>query len=89
VFEVLRPIIGQAPMRRAEEPAPDGDGAPTEEPSTDDRARIASLLGPTPVSIDDLIRLSGSPPAIMQMTLLELELAGRLRRQHGGLVALV
>jgi DNA processing protein len=87
VFEALRPMVGQAPARRAEETAP--DAAPTEEASPDDRARIASLLGPTPVSIDDLIRLSGSPAAIVQMTLLELELAGRLRRQHGGLVALV
>ena len=64
-------------------------GAPAGDLSPDARARIVSLLGPTPVSIDDLIRLSGSPAAIMQMTLLELELAGRLRRQHGGLVALV
>jgi DNA processing protein len=87
VFEVLRPIVGQAPVRPAEEPPQ--DGAPAGEPSPDVRARIVSLLGPTPVSIDDLIRLSGSPAAIMQMTLLELELAGRLRRQHGGLVALV
>ena len=87
VVEVLRPMVGQGPMRQAEEP--EFEAAPSDEPSPDARARIASLLGPTPVSIDDLIRLSGSPAAILQMTLLELELAGRLRRQHGGLVTLV
>jgi DNA processing protein len=41
------------------------------------------------VAIDDLIRLSGCSPATVQTTLLELELAGRLDRQRGGLVALV
>jgi DNA processing protein len=41
------------------------------------------------VSPDDLIRLSGASIAMIQTTLLELELAGRLRRQHGGRVALV
>ena len=39
--------------------------------------------------IDDLIRLSGSSPALVRTVLLELELAGRLERVGGGLVALV
>ena len=55
----------------------------------DARARIIALLGPTPVAIDDLIRLSGASPAVVRMTLLELELAGRLERQGGGMVALI
>jgi DNA processing protein len=42
------------------------------------------LLGPSPVSLDDLIRLSGISPAV----LLELELAGKLERHGGGLVSL-
>jgi DNA processing protein len=51
-------------------------------------ARASSRCwGPTPVAIDDLIRLSGCSPAVVQTTLLEL--AGRLDRQRGGLVALV
>ena len=53
------------------------------------RVRITQLLGPTPVGVDDLIRLSGAPPAVVQTALLELELAGRLVRQRGGLVALL
>ena len=59
------------------------------EPSPDARARIIALLSPTPVAIDDLIRLSGAPAHVVQATLLELELAGRLTRQRGGQVALV
>ena len=39
-------------------------------------------------AIDDLIRLSGAPAAIVRTTLLELDVAGRLARQQG-LVALV
>ena len=59
------------------------------EPPDDQRARIVALLGPTPVSIDDLVRLSQSTPATVRIVLLELELAGRLERHGGGLVSLV
>jgi DNA processing protein len=59
------------------------------EPGDDDRSRIVSLLGPTPVSIDDLVRLSQSSPAIVRTVLLELELAGRLERHGGALVSLI
>ena len=54
-----------------------------------ERAGIVALLGPTPVPIDDLIRLSGSSPATAHVVLLELELAGRLERHGGALVSLV
>jgi DNA processing protein len=41
------------------------------------------------VSIDDLVRLSRSSPAIVRTVLLELELAGRLERHGGGMISLV
>jgi DNA processing protein len=88
VLEVLRPITGRGPMRTAEEPS-DGAPAPTDELTTPARAGIVALLGPTPVAIDDLIRLSGASPAVVHTALLELDLAGRLKRQRGGLVALL
>lgn len=53
-----------------------------------DRAAILDLLGPTPVPVDELIRLSRLTPAIVQTVLLELELAGRLERHVGGRVSL-
>lgn len=59
------------------------------DPESHDRAQIAALLGPTPVSIDDLIRISGLSPAVLRMVLLELELAGRLERHGGGMVSLI
>jgi DNA processing protein len=42
------------------------------------------LLGPSPVLLDDLIRMAGTSPAIVRTVLLELELAGRLERHGGG-----
>jgi DNA processing protein len=47
------------------------------------------LLGPAPVQIDDLVRLSNASPAIVRMVLLELEIAGRIERHGGGLVSLL
>jgi len=40
------------------------------------------------VPVDEIVRLSGRPPAIVQTVLLELELAGRLERHAGGQVSL-
>lgn len=91
VLTVLRPILGQE-LGLAVEPTaeePEGAAPPPAEPGRDERARIVSLLGPTPVSIDDLVRLSQSSPAIVRTVLLELEIAGRLERHGGGLVSLV
>ena len=87
VLAGLKPIT--APPRELEE-AEVIDAAPRAgEPGADQRARIAGLLGPAPVSLDDLVRLSGASPAIVRMVLLELEIAGRLERHGNGLVSLV
>lgn len=60
-----------------------------DEPDSSDRARIINLLGPSPVGIDDLIRLSDTKASVVRTVLLELELAGRLERHGGGLVSLL
>lgn len=87
VLAVLRPILG-APLERLAEdaiPAPQ----PPAEPDDGARPGVVDLLGPTPVSIDDLVRLAGRSPAIVRTVLLELEVAGRLRRHGAGLVSLI
>jgi DNA processing protein len=90
IVAVLRPIIEkrEAPAR---EPQSSAQGAAGEavEPAPDERARIVGLLGPAPVQMDDLIRLSNSSPAVVRMVLLELEIAGRLERHGGGLISLL
>jgi DNA processing protein len=88
VLAVLRPILGEPITWSASEPERAPPSPASAEPSTDERARIVALLGPTPVAMDDLVRLSGSSPAIVRTVLLELELAGRLERHGGSLVSL-
>ena len=59
------------------------------EPANDDAlGRIEDLLGPSPVPVDEIIRLSGASSGAVQMALLELDLAGRLDRHAGGKVSL-
>src|SRR5687768_4577207 len=41
---------------------------------------VEQLLGPSPVPVDEIIRLSGASSGAVQMALLELDLAGRLDR---------
>ncbi|HLY56835.1 MAG TPA: DNA-processing protein DprA [Stellaceae bacterium] len=50
--------------------------------------RIVELLGPTAVPLDDLARSAGLPLPLINMVLVELELAGRLERHAGNRVAL-
>jgi DNA processing protein len=86
VVSVVTPIAG-LPLQVSEQD--DQQSAPRAgDPNSDQRAMITGLLGPAPVSIDDLVRLSGASPAIVRMVLLELELAGRLERHGNGLVSL-
>lgn len=53
-----------------------------------DRSAVIDLMGMTYVSVDELVRQSGSSPATVQMVLLEFELAGKLERGAGGKVRL-
>jgi DNA processing protein len=50
------------------------------------RARVISLLSPTPVELDDLVREAKAPPELVLGVVMELELSGKLLRQSGGKV---
>jgi DNA processing protein len=84
VINAVEPIMGRPVALRE----PD-DEPLASEPAAGDRARIVDLLGPTPILLDDLIRMAGASPATVRTVLLELELAGRLERHGGGLVSLI
>ena len=88
VIAVLEPILGRTLDLPAEEPAAADDMMPGE-PDADVRARVIALLGPAPIGIDDVVRLSGAPAGIVRTVLLELELAGRLERHGAALVSLL
>ena len=83
VIEVIRPYESRVQAAPSPfEPAP--------EPMNGDDALglVEGLLGPSPVPVDEIIRLSGVPSGAVQMALLELDLAGRLDRHAGGKVSL-
>lgn len=79
--------MGSAPLLRdqALELGIDQDAA------ADDKSRqkLIGLLSPVPMDVDELIRQSGFSQSLMQLLLLELELAGRLERHAGGRVSLM
>ena len=82
VIQAVEPIMARPVTLPLDEP--DGEQLHSD-PDASDRARIIALLGPSPVSIDDLIRLADASPAVVRTVLLELELAGKLERHGGGL----
>lgn len=84
IVEAIRPTLGQVanpftPFEHAE---------PVIEAEADLRADIESLLGPSPVAVDELVRQSGAATGAVQLVLLELDLAGRIDRHAGGKVSL-
>ena len=84
ILEAIRPIDA----RMVRSPASGFDAMPPADPGAPERRTVTDLLGPVPVTIDELIRQSGLPPAMVATVLLELELAGRLERHAGGRVSL-
>ena len=66
-------------------PAPEPDEAAVEAA----RQSILSLLGPTPVTLDELLRDGTLTPGVAAIALIELELAGRIERHPGGRVSRV
>lgn len=59
------------------------------DPAPSEREQVLSLLSPTPIAVDDLIRQSDLPARTVQIVLIELDLAGRLVREAGQRIALL
>jgi DNA processing protein len=103
VLAVLEPIRARNPFSRFEEAWPEAE-APWDEPASfaddaeaatreadapADRRRIEALLGPAPVSLDDLARAADASVREVRAALIELELAGRIEYAGGDRVALI
>ncbi len=87
VIESIRPIDARAVREYRERNVPAAPSAPVDV-EDNERQRIQSLLGFTAVSLDELVRQSGVDTSVVQLILLELELAGRIERQAGTKVVL-
>ena len=89
ILDVLTNMV-RPPL--AEPAVPDlGAAAPQIPPESElakARTNISELLGPVPVTVDELLRECQLSPAVVLTVLLELELAGRLERQPGNRVSL-
>ena len=87
VLAVIEPILGRREVISAREP--DSKAPAPFEPDDSARSQVVELLGPAPVGLDDLVRLSGLSPALVRTVILEVELAGRIERHGGGLLSLL
>lgn len=77
------------PAGLAQPPAPVFEATPGElNIGEAQRARVLELLSPSAVEVDDLIRESRFSAEVTMAILLELEIAGRARREGGGRIAL-
>jgi DNA processing protein len=65
---------------------PAAPGQPIDPPA-DLREKVAALLSPVPMTLDDLARESGLPWRTLAAIIVELELAGRAEMHHGTKVA--
>ena len=90
-------IAGLAAMRRgvlAEPPrdlalaAPDAAASGPPEITETDREAVLAALGSSPLGVDELVRQCHLTAAEVLIVILELELAGRIRRDSGGTVSL-
>jgi len=81
--DVLRALEGLGGLRERER-AP--WGGPAQAPPDDLRDRVAALLSPTPVTLDDLVRAAGGPAPAVFAAVVELSLAGQAAFGPGGTV---
>ena len=87
LLQALQPMSRRTETRA--NPVEDGDDSEQGEADAGDRERILRSLGVAPVTLDDLLLHSGVAPSAVHLTLLELELAGRLDRDSGGRISLL
>jgi DNA processing protein len=79
--------IAAAPAAALAEPDLAPLTPPAEADSDKARALLIERLSPSPTAVDELVRQTELPPALVASALLELELAGRIERHPGNRVA--
>ena len=97
--ECVEDVLAHLPAAPATEPSflfrPDSrtmpgtaNPAPAGHSLIEDEAQVVDLLGPTPVTVDDVLRRCHLSTPAVQAILLDLELAGRVEMLPGNRVAL-
>ena len=89
VIDGLRPLDSRMSPSSGDDLDEPIDDNPSDEPALGEREKILEALGPTPVSIDDIVDHTGASPGAVQLALLELDLAGRLERHSDGTVSIL
>ena len=89
VLNVLRPLIEQLKMDARSPPPPRSVTAEPDPPDDELRALILELMGRVPMTIDESIEAANAPESTVHLVLLELELAGRLTQERGGIISLI
>ncbi|MFO0986813.1 MAG: DNA-processing protein DprA [Alphaproteobacteria bacterium] len=89
--DVLRGLGGRRIAAASAAALAEPDLAPLPPPAEadSDKARVLLIehLSPSPTAVDELVRQTELPPALVASALLELELAGRIERHPGNRVA--
>lgn len=90
ILESIRSFSGLG-MREPKQPETDFHGSFSDEPDMPENAteNIMEHLSFTPIGVDELIRSSLLSISAVQIVLLEMELAGRIKRHPGNRVSLV
>ena len=81
------PPTDDALLESAPAPASVSPSPPPLRSQPADKARVFALLGPTPVTVDLLVRAADLPVRLIRSILVELELDGHLQRHGGDLVS--
>ncbi|WP_017671280.1 DNA-processing protein DprA [Blastomonas sp. AAP53] len=89
ILELISPFAGTLQQRIAASPQPYVPECAIAQPDDTARRELVSLLGQSPVGIDELVRQSGLDSGAVQMILLDLELAGMVERHAAGRVSLI
>ena len=89
--DVLRALSGRRISPASAMALAEPDLAPLAPPAEADSDKARTLLiehlSPSPTAVDELVRQTDLPPALVASALLELELAGRIERHPGNRVA--